>query len=60
MAALSAACSFQMIYLLSRKLWLSLLLTAAFALGTTQLTISAAELWQHGPAVLLFCLGLFS
>ncbi|MGC1403172.1 MAG: hypothetical protein WA974_09620 [Thermodesulfobacteriota bacterium] len=59
-AALSAALIFQMVYLLGRKKWLSLLLTAAFALGTTQLTISAAVLWQHGPAVLLLCLGLFS
>lgn len=58
-AAFSAAVLFQMVFLLSRKLWLSLLLTAAFALGTTQVTISAAVLWQHGPAVLLLCLGLF-
>jgi len=58
-AALSAAVVFQMVYLLSRKLWLSLILSAAFALGTTQATISAAVLWQHGPAVLLISLGLF-
>jgi hypothetical protein len=58
-AGLSAAVIFQMIYLLGRKLWLSLLLTAAFALGTWQPTISAAVLWQHGPSVLLICLGLF-
>lgn len=58
-AALSAALIFQMVYLLGRKIWLSLLLSAAFALGTTQVTISAAVLWQHGPAVLLLCLGLF-
>ena len=58
-ASLSAAMLFQMLYLLSRKLWLSLLLTAGFALGTTQVTISAATLWQHGPAVFLLCLGLF-
>jgi len=58
-AALSAAVIYQIIFLISRKLWLSLLLTAAFALGTTQVTVSAAVLWQHGPAVLLLCLGLF-
>jgi hypothetical protein len=58
-AALSAAIIFQVIYLLGRRLWLSLLLTAAFALGTTQATISAVILWQHGPAVLLICLGLY-
>ncbi len=58
-ASLSAAVIYQIVFLISRKLWLSLLLTAAFALGTTQVTISAAELWQHGPAVLLLCLGLF-
>ncbi len=58
-ASLSATLIFQMVYILSQKLGLSLLLTAAFALGSTQATISAATLWQHGPAVLLLCLGLF-
>ncbi len=58
-AALSAALIFQMVYRLGRKLWLSLLLSAAFALGTSQPAISAAVLWQHGPAVFLICLGLF-
>ena len=58
-AALSAALIFQMVYRLGRKFWLSLLLSAAFALGTSQPTISAAVLWQHGPAVFLICLGLF-
>jgi hypothetical protein len=58
-AALSAAVIFQIVYLVGRKLWLSLLLAAAFALGTSQPTISAAVLWQHGPSVLLISLGLF-
>lgn len=58
-AALSAAVMYQTVYLIGRKLWISLLLTAAFALGTTQITISTATLWQHGPAVFLICLGLF-
>jgi len=57
-AALSAALMFQILYRVSRNQRLSLFLTAGFALGTTQLTISAATLWQHGPAVLLLCLGL--
>ncbi|OGP52173.1 MAG: hypothetical protein A2Y79_12845 [Deltaproteobacteria bacterium RBG_13_43_22] len=57
--ALSAAIMFQLIYLVSRKRWLSLLLASGFAFGTTQITISAAALWQHGPAVLLICVGIF-
>jgi hypothetical protein len=58
-AALSAAVIFRLVFLIGRRLWLSLLLTAAFALGTSQPTVSAAVLWQHGPSVLLISLGLF-
>ncbi|MEW6186578.1 MAG: hypothetical protein AB1585_12660 [Thermodesulfobacteriota bacterium] len=58
MAALSAALFFQAVFLLGRNTGLSLLLTAAFALGSTQPTISAAVLWQHGPTVFLLCWGL--
>jgi hypothetical protein len=57
-AAFSTAVVFQIVYLISRKFSLSLLLTAGFALGTSQPTISAAVLWQHGPSILLISLGL--
>ncbi len=58
-ASSSAAFLFQAVYGWSRKLGTSLLLAAGFAFGTTQVTISAAVLWQHGPAVLLISAGLF-
>jgi hypothetical protein len=58
-ASLSAAFLFQALYVCSRKFATSLLLAAGFAFGTTQVTISAAGLWQHGPAVLLISAGLF-
>jgi hypothetical protein len=59
LASLSAAFFFQTVFLISHKPGLSLLLTAAFALGSPQPAISAAVLWQHGPTVFLLCLGLF-
>lgn len=57
-AALSAALMYHILYRLSRSGWITGLLTTGYALGTTQLTISAATLWQHGPTVLFLSLGL--
>lgn len=58
-AALSAAVFFRTLFISTGRIRLSLIFTLAFALGSTQTGISAGVLWQHGPAVLLLCLGLF-
>ncbi len=56
--ALSVAIMFEVVYLVSRDKSLSIILTVGFAFGTTQATMSAVTLWQHGPGVLLIVLGL--
>lgn len=58
-AAGAAMVMFQLVWRLSGRAWLTGLLTAGFALGSSQLGISAASLWQHGPVVLLITLGLY-
>lgn len=59
-AGAAAAVMFQIIHIVTRRPWMSALLTAGFALGTTQATISSVTLWQHGPTTLLILLGMRS
>lgn len=58
LAALSAALLFYILQILNFSLCCSLLCTYSFALGTSQLNISALTLWQHGPCVFLILLGM--
>lgn len=57
-AALSAAILFQWVFILTRNLWITGLMTAAFALGSPQASVSSITIWQHGPASLLINIGL--
>jgi hypothetical protein len=58
-AAAAAMVMFQLTYRLAGRIGLTAILTAGFALGTSQLGICSATLWQHGPVVLLLTLGLY-
>lgn len=56
--ATAAAALFTAQIRLRRSVFVAVLGTVGFAFGTTQLTHSAAQLWQHGPATMLACLGV--
>lgn len=58
-AACAAMVMFQLVHRLGGRVGWAALLTAAFALGSSQLGISAATLWQHGPTALCLVLGLY-
>ncbi len=58
MVALSALFLMKaLLFFLSRKE--AVFLTAAYALGTSAFSVSSQAIWQHGPAQLFLCLGLW-
>ena len=61
-AALIAAASALLLYLAARRLLegkAAVLVTLAYALGTSTFSVSSQALWQHGPSQLFVALGLY-